>query len=84
MSFEFKEFTEQEKQKSKDQLIGKYIFESNENIGEIEEKDVVRSDTLEGKVRIIPPGRPVTKDYLPFRMNVYIDENKKVTNVNFG
>jgi hypothetical protein len=34
--------------------------------------------------RVIAPGQAVTKDYMPNRMNVHVDENETVMNITYG
>jgi len=33
--------------------------------------------------RVIPPGSVVTRDFVPGRMNVHVDEDGKVTHINY-
>ena len=37
-----------------------------------------------GPVRIIRPGEAVTMDYLPNRLNIYIDDYERITDVRCG
>ncbi|CAO3621679.1 unnamed protein product [Cunninghamella echinulata] len=76
--------SQEEVQEIKNQLVGKYVLGPEEVAAEINENEVVRSNTLKQPVRIINPGAPVTRDLIPNRMNVLLDENKKVTNVYFS
>ncbi|KAJ1900866.1 hypothetical protein LPJ66_001193 [Kickxella alabastrina] len=46
-------------------------------------KKVVRLSTLPQPLRVIKPGSRVTRDLRPNRLNVFIDENDKITRVDF-
>ena len=37
-----------------------------------------------GPVRVIRPGEAVTMDYLPNRLNIYIDDYERITDVRCG
>ncbi|KAI9299646.1 hypothetical protein BJ944DRAFT_274066 [Cunninghamella echinulata] len=76
--------SQEEVQEIKNKLVGKYVLGPEEVVTEINENEVVRSNTLKQPVRVINPGDPVTRDLIPNRMNVLLDENKKVTNVYFS
>ncbi|KAI8097609.1 uncharacterized protein BX664DRAFT_326795 [Halteromyces radiatus] len=67
-----------------DQLLGKYILEPNEPLDGLTEDEVVRSNTLRQPVQVLPPGAPMIRNLVPGRMNVFIDDNKKTTQVYFG
>lgn len=34
--------------------------------------------------RILPPGKPMTRDYRPERLNVFIDKDNKIERVYYG
>ncbi|KAJ1940220.1 hypothetical protein GGF37_004068 [Kickxella alabastrina] len=46
-------------------------------------KKVIRLSTLPQPLRVIKPGSRVTRDLRPNRLNVFIDENDKITRVDF-
>ncbi|ORZ21523.1 hypothetical protein BCR42DRAFT_407697 [Absidia repens] len=65
-------------------LIGKYLLESDEQFVGLAPEQIVRSSAIPKPNQILPPGAPQIRNYLPGRMNVFLDDNKKITQVYFG
>ncbi|KAI8078957.1 uncharacterized protein B0P05DRAFT_541838 [Gilbertella persicaria] len=64
-------------------LLGKTIIEEDTQIA-LDSDQVVRTTELPQGHRILPPGKPQTRDFRPERLNVFVDENNKITRAYFG
>lgn len=45
---------------------------------------VIREKDLPKPHRVLPPNGVMTMDYRPDRLNIFVDENRRVNNVNNG
>ncbi|KAI9299647.1 hypothetical protein BJ944DRAFT_274067 [Cunninghamella echinulata] len=67
----------------KEKLVGKYLLDVNEVRAELNDDQIVRRDTIPKTTRVLFPTTPCTMDYIPGRMNISIEEDKKITSVYF-
>ncbi|SAM00927.1 hypothetical protein [Absidia glauca] len=65
-------------------LIGRYVLDSQDSPNGLSEDQIIRSSTIPQPNQILPPGAPQLRNYIPGRMNVFLDNNRKVTQVYFG
>ncbi|KAI8368353.1 hypothetical protein EDC96DRAFT_505305 [Choanephora cucurbitarum] len=61
-------------------LIGKRLIED----GNKNDQETVHVKELPNGYRVLPPGRPQTRDYRPERLNVFVDADNMITQVYFG
>ncbi|CDH57895.1 predicted protein [Lichtheimia corymbifera JMRC:FSU:9682] len=64
-------------------LVGKIILKDNEETT-LGADEVVREKDLPKPNRVLLPNSPMTMDYRPNRLNVFLDENRRVVNLNNG
>ncbi|KAI8332808.1 hypothetical protein BC941DRAFT_473851 [Chlamydoabsidia padenii] len=65
-------------------LVGKYVLDPQDSRKGLSENQIIRSSILPSPNQILPPGAPQLRNYIPGRMNVFLDDTKKVTQVYFG
>ncbi|KAJ8659666.1 hypothetical protein O0I10_004645 [Lichtheimia ornata] len=64
-------------------LVGKVVLKDNEETA-LGADEYVREKDLPKPNRVLPPNSPMTMDYRPNRLNVFLDENRRVVNLNNG
>ncbi|CAO3634901.1 unnamed protein product [Mucor hiemalis] len=76
-------FAEHNNEEWQQKLIGKTLVEDDVETT-LGAEQVVRMNELPAGHRLLPPGRPQTRDYRPERLNVFVDENNLINQVYFG
>ncbi|CDS06354.1 hypothetical protein LRAMOSA08882 [Lichtheimia ramosa] len=64
-------------------LMGKVVLKDNEETS-LGAHEVIREKDLPKPHRVLPPNGVMTMDYRPDRLNIFVDENRRVNNVNNG
>ncbi|KAF1798853.1 hypothetical protein V8B55DRAFT_1521849 [Mucor lusitanicus] len=64
-------------------LVGKILLEDDAE-HTLNNDEVVRIKDLPSYHRVLPPGAIMTRDYRLDRLNVFIDDNRKVERVYYG
>ncbi|KAI8887372.1 hypothetical protein K501DRAFT_242518 [Backusella circina FSU 941] len=72
-----------EKNEWHDRLVGKVILTDDEETTLAADKYIRKKD-LPTPHRVLPPGAIMTMDYRPERLNINVDDTKRVTGCNFG
>ncbi|RCH96702.1 hypothetical protein CU098_009192 [Rhizopus stolonifer] len=67
----------------KDKLVGKIILDDEQETA-LSEGEYVRRKDLPKPSRVIPKNSMITMDFRPDRLNVHVDDRKKITGVNYG
>ncbi|KAL1927560.1 hypothetical protein VTP01DRAFT_3797 [Rhizomucor pusillus] len=63
-------------------LVGKTLVAGEES-AQSSEQQFPKSSLPPGN-RVVTPGMPMTRDYLPGRLNVFVDDNNQVTQVYYA
>ncbi|KAI8061585.1 hypothetical protein BC940DRAFT_370689 [Gongronella butleri] len=74
--------SDEEKQEWNRRLVGKYILDADEPAA-MEEDQVVRTNTLRDPKQVLLPNAPMTRDYIPNRMNIFVTEDKRCESITF-
>lgn len=67
-----------------EKLTNKYLLDTEEIRTELSDDRIVRHDTLPSNTRVLLHNQPCTMEYIAGRMNVQLDEDKKITTVYFA
>lgn len=73
-------------------LLAIAMIDPNDLVGKLFVKDAATSSIADGftrndlprDARVLPPGSIRTMDYVPSRLNVFLDESDRVTRVTYG
>ncbi|CAG8574726.1 6985_t:CDS:2 [Diversispora eburnea] len=70
----------------KSKLVGKILVRSKDisTVSEVDKDKVVLETDLPEVKRIVNKGMLVTMDWKPERLNVHLNEDNKITSVNYG
>ncbi|ORY93788.1 hypothetical protein BCR43DRAFT_495333 [Syncephalastrum racemosum] len=63
----------------KQKLIGRTLVDTEEAAAQISTSEVFPISQLPQTKRILKPNDPMTRDYIPNRLNVFITDDMKVT-----
>ncbi|KAI8380298.1 hypothetical protein BD560DRAFT_387718 [Blakeslea trispora] len=64
-------------------LIGKLLIEDG-NKSDQSNPESVSVEELPKGYRVLPPGRPQSRDFRPERLNVFVDSSNIITQVYYG
>ncbi|EIE80391.1 hypothetical protein RO3G_05096 [Rhizopus delemar RA 99-880] len=66
-----------------DKLLGKIVLQ-DDKVTTLAEDEYVRIKDLPKPNRVLSPGSMATRDYREERLNVHVDDDMRVTGLNYG
>ncbi|CAO3611039.1 unnamed protein product [Cunninghamella blakesleeana] len=67
-----------------EKLTNKYLLDTEEIRAELSDDQIVRRDALPSNARVLKYRQPCTMEYFAGRLNLQLDEDKKITSVYFA